>query len=307
MTRVSSFGQMQQMVNGLLANQQRVAEDQRQLNTGKIADDFQGLASSAATLLGAKSSRKQLETFESMIDTVNGRLDGNDVQLEGILSISRNFRQAVLETIAGQQAVGFEEILDETFSFIASSLNTKLGGQYIFSGSKTEVRSVNADGLADLIAAANSDDLFQNDQLRNKANIAAGVTLEYGLVADEIASDLFKTLKVFADLNAGGLGPIDGNLTTAQVDALKAELGNLDAAIDATQTVQLRNGLRSGRVETILEQHQDTKIFLDTFISALEDADMAEVITRLNTDQTALEASYRTMATLTNLSLLDYI
>lgn len=307
MTRVSSFGQMQQMVNGLLANQQRVAEDQRQLNTGKIADDFQGLASSAATLLGAKSSRKQLETFQSMIDTVNGRLDGNDVQLEGILAISRSFRQSVLETIAGQQAVGFEEILEETFSFIASSLNTKIGGQYIFSGSKTEVRSVNADSLADLVAAASSDDLFQNDQLRNKANIAAGVTLEYGLVADEIASDLFKSLKVFADLHNGALGPIDGNLSTAQVDALKAELGNLDAAIDATQTVQLRNGLRSGRVETILEQHQDTKIFLDTFISDLEDADMAEVITKLNTDQTALEASYRTMATLTNLSLLDYI
>lgn len=307
MTRVSSFGQMQQMVHSLLANQERVAKSQLQLNTGKIADDFQGIAADAATLLGAKSSRTQIDTFQSMIDTVKGRLDANDVQLEGILSMARTFRQTIMETLAGDQAIGFAENLDETFSFISSALNTKIGGQYIFSGSKTEVPPVSSTNINDLVAAASSDLLFQNDDLRNKAGIASGVTVEYGVTAKDIAQDLLKSIKVFADFNAGGSGPFDGELTAAQKTALQNELSNFDAAIDKAQTIQLRNGLRQERVETISDQHKDTKIFLDQFISDLEDADMAEVITRLNTDQTALEASYRTMSSLSNLSLLDFI
>ena len=42
-------------------------------------------------------------------------------------------------------------------------------------------------------------------------------------------------------------------------------------------------------------------------ISDIEDVDMASAVTRLNGDQTALQASYKVMAQLSQLSLLNFL
>ena len=81
MTRVSSFGQQQMMVQGLLDNQKKVFEDQRQLNTGKVSDQFQGLPSNVASLIGARSFKSQTDSFQEVIKTVDGRISANDVQV----------------------------------------------------------------------------------------------------------------------------------------------------------------------------------------------------------------------------------
>ncbi|MEX0300304.1 MAG: flagellin [Kordiimonas sp.] len=48
-------------------------------------------------------------------------------------------------------------------------------------------------------------------------------------------------------------------------------------------------------------------MFLETFIADLEDVDIAEAVTRLNNDQVALEASYRSIGSLSQLSLLRFL
>lgn len=305
MTRVSSFGQTQMMVQSLLNNQQKVFEDQRQLNTGKIADQFQGLPSSIASIIGARSFKAQTNSFQDVIKTINGRVSANDVQMEGVLSMARNFRDDLRAIIAQEEAIGFPELLSENFSFVASSLNTKIGGSYLFAGSKTEIPPISSTDINDLRLAALPTDLFQNDNRPAKAQIASGIEVEFGVVASDIATDIFTVYKDIAAFDFAT--PIDGKLTTAQRSFLVAELANLDAAIDTAQTIQMRNGLKANRLDTIAEQHIETANFLEVFVSDLEDVNIAETITKLNTDQMALEASFRTMATLSSISLLDFI
>lgn len=305
MSRVSSFGQTQMMVQSLLNNQQRVFNDQRQINTGKITDQFQGLPSSISSIIDARSFKSQTDSYQDVIKTVNGRVTANDVQMEGALSMARNFRDDLLAIVAQESAIGFPELLSENFSFVASSLNTKIGGSYLFAGSKTETQPVSSTDINDLRLAALSSDLFQNDNRPAKAQIANGIAVEFGVLADDFAGDLFSVYKDIATFDFAT--PISGKLTAAQRTFLVGEIANLDAAIDSAQTIQMRNGLKSQRLETIAQQHIDTSNFLEIFVSDLEDVNMAEAIMRLNTDQTALEASYQTLATLSRFSLLDFI
>jgi flagellar hook-associated protein 3 FlgL len=293
------------MVQNLMNNQAKVFNDQRQLNTGKIADQFQGMASNVATVIGARSFKAQTDSFQSVIKTMNGRISANDVQIEGVLSMARKFRDDLLAIIAQEEAIGFPELLSENYSFVASSLNTKIGGSYLFAGSKTEIPPITSTEINDLRLAASPTDMFQNDNRPAKAQIASGIEMEFGVVASDVATDLFTVYRDIAVFDFAT--PIDGKLTPAQTAFLVAELANLDAAIDSAQSIQMRNGLKANRLDTIAEQHIETSNFLETFVSDLEDVNIAEAITRLNTDQMALEASFRTMATLSSISLLDFI
>lgn len=307
MTRVSSFGQTELLIQAMLRNQDRIFTDQLQITTGKRSQDFAGLGSDTITLLGARDFRERTSTFVETINTVESRLAANDLQLNGILNTAADFRQSILTTIAAEEAAAFDALLEESFSFIINSLNTRIGGQFMFSGSKTDVPAVNASNIADLVAAGAATDLFDNDDTKLRARISDSVEVEFGITASEVATTLFESFKRIADFNAGGGGPIDGPLTAAQNAFLVGELQLLDQAILDARQYQVVNGLAQQRIETIASQHQDTAVFLDIFISDVEDVDIAEAVSRLNLDQVSLEASFRTFSTISSLNILRFI
>ena len=307
MTRVSSFGQTDLLIQAMLRNQSRIFTDQLQITTGKRSQDFAGLGSDTITLLGARDFRGRTGTFIETIKTVNSRLAANELQLNGILNTAANLRQEILTIIGAEEAAAFDALLEGNFSFIASALNAKVGGQFIFSGSKTDVRAVNGTSLADLIAAAAATDLFENDDIKLRARISDSVEIEFGITASEAATTLFESIKRLADFNVGAGGPIDGALTAVQRTFLVDELQLLDQAILDTRRFQVVNGLAQQRIEAISDQHQDTSIFLDIFISDVEDVNIAEAISRLNLDQLSLEASFRTFSTISSLNILRFI
>ena len=308
MTRVSSFGQQQLLLEGIFNNQQKVFTAQQQLTTGNKTDEFRGLAGQATTLASTKGFKSRVESYQATIDTVRGRLDANDVQLQGVLDTARELRENILTVLGQNQAAGFRPLLEESYAFVANSLNANVGGQYLFAGSKVDTPPVNALTLTDLVAAPTVADVFDNDADQYRARVADNVEVTFGVLASDIGQDLFTTIRTIAEFDANiATGPIDGELTAAQRTFLETELANLDAAIDGIQTIQVDNGLTFDRLETIGDQHADTDLFLEVFIADIEEVDTAEAITRLNNDLVALQASYQSVSTLTQLTLLDFI
>lgn len=307
MVRVSSFGQQQILIQHLMTNQERVFDGQRQVTTGKIADDFAGLAGFTNTSLGARSFSSRTESYEATIKTIRGKMDAYDVQLGGILDVAREFEDFVLTAIGQYTTEGMGPMLSQTYSFISNSLNTSIGGSYIFSGSKTGVVPVQETDFVNMVALPAVSDVFTNSQDKFVGRIADGVEMEFGVLADQVGQDIFTVLKDMQAFHAGGGGPLDGNLTPVQIDFLKTELANIGNAIAGIQQLQVTNGLGFKRLDVIESQHADTSIFLEKFIADVEDVNMAEAITDLNKDQLALEASYRAISQLGNLSLLNFL
>tara|TARA_B100001939_G_scaffold484_1_gene457 strand:- start:1715 stop:2638 length:924 start_codon:yes stop_codon:yes gene_type:complete len=307
MTRVSSFGHQQMMLSSLLRNQEKVFDGQMTITTGKKEQQYSGFATQTNTLLGAKTVLTRTQSYINAGEYVDRQLRTNDVHLNALVSNAQDVRQAVLEAISMDETFALNEIMDQAFSSMVSALNTNIGGVYIFAGAKSDVPPVNARDITDLVAAASAQDLFQNDTRRAAAQVGQNTEMEYGLLASEVAGDIFAAFKNIADFNAGGGGPIDGKLTPAQRAFLEGELATLDSAIDTLQLFVARNGTRQANLEDILVEHKDEEAFLQIFISDIEDADLAEAITQLENNQVALQASYEITAQLSRLSLLNFL
>jgi len=305
--RISSFGQQQVLIRSIMQNQSNVFEDQRQISSGKKFDDYQGLAGQTNTVLGSRSFQARVEGYQQSIDTIRGKLDANDVQLTGLIQSLTTLKEAVQDTLSNNQAEGFSELLEQTFNFISSGLNTNFDGTFLFAGAETGTRPVNVTELVDLAALPSVSDAFDNGSIGFEARIADGVDLEFGLLADDVGTDVFQELLDLYNLDQGGSGPFEGELDATQFGLLQGQIASLESALDGLRQTQVKNGLAFERLEVVDEQHSDTHVFLEVFIADLEDVDIAEAVTRLNNDQVALEASYRAIGSLSQLSLLNFI
>lgn len=305
MVRISSFGQQQVLIRSIMNNQQDVFEGQRQISTGKKTDEYRGLAGETGTVLGSRSFKTRIETYQQTIDTIRGKLDANDVQLEGMLDAMDKLKETIQTTLANGQAEGFSEMLDQTFKFTSNSLNTNFDGTYLFSGAKTGTEPVNVSTLADLDALASVSDAFDNGDVAFEAKIADGVELEFGLLAGDLGEGIFQELLDLYQYDQAD--PLQGELSQAQFSFLQTQLQSLDTAIDDLRQIHVTNGLAFERLEVVDSQHIDTVVFLEKFIADVEDVDIAEAVTKLNNDQMALEASYRSISSLSQLTLLKFL
>lgn len=305
MTRVSTSGQQQVMLNSLLSNQSQLFKDQKQVASGKVAESYKEFTGEVNTLLGSKNVLDRTISYMGAATHVKRNLDLNNLQLESIMGKAEDINHAILESIAQDKTFVLMDTVKEAFGSMIASLNSDIGGVHIFSGGRTDVEPIVGTDLDDLIAAASASDMFQNDGRKAIAKIGANTNMEYSLLADEVAEDLFAAIKALADFDA--LTPISGDLTPAQNAFLESQLAVFDSAIEDLRIIMSSNGMRFGRADELLTEHEEQENFMLNFISDIEDVNMAEAITRLNNDQTALEVSYKLTAELSRLSLLNFI
>lgn len=307
MTRVASFSHNQSMLHGILRNQDAWFTAQQQINTGKKSQDYKGIASDASSVVSARSLMERAETFKKTTQHLDQALSTYDLQLDTMLKTTRSLRQTVLSALSTGDAQGFKQTLESDFGMVASSLNTSIGGSYLFSGSQTATKPFVANTLDELVALPAVGDAFANDQLKASSRVTDTFEMEYGLLANEVAEPVMEIMKALKVFNDGPSGPIDGKLNDTQKTFLKDQMEKLDIAIQGMQNHQVANGLRQKRIEEVSEQMSQQRDYWEVFISDIEDVNMAEAVSRLQNDQAALEASYRVMGTLTQLNLSKFI
>jgi flagellar hook-associated protein 3 FlgL len=161
--------------------------------------------------------------------------------------------------------------------------------------------------IADLQALPAVADAFRNDDLRSQARIADNTDISYGILADEIGTNLLQSFRTIADYSTGPNGPLSGKLNQTQIDFLRTQLAGLDTAIERIQTAQIENGINQKRVSELSVTMEERADAVKVFISDIEDINPAEAITRFNADRSALEASFRVLGSLSQLSLTRFL
>jgi flagellin-like hook-associated protein FlgL len=95
-----------------------------------------------------------------------------------------------------------------------------------------------------------------------------------------------------------------GSISSAEIDEA---LSDLEAFLDVNSGNLSSIGARMNRVEMTMNRGEETRISLTGLLSENEDVDIAEVMTRLNLQQMALQASLTATARLIQPSLLDFL
>jgi len=129
--------------------------------------------------------------------------------------------------------------------------------------------------------------------------------VDYFTLSPSINTDIFSTIQSAIDALR-----IPGNTDTQEAVRLTrinmAQL-ELDSALDNVVGIRSKVGARMQTIENQSEIGQDFKLVSQSAMSKLEDLDMAQAISDLQIEQTALEVAQQTFVQLQRLNLFDLI
>lgn len=273
----------------LAAAQQQVASGRR-LQT--ISDDPQ-----AARL--AVTERAQLGTLDAYTRTTSSateRLAAVDSTLSSIVdklsaAIVAGTAGKGSQTTAASRAALAADVRGLRDSLV-SDFNASYGGVYLFAGtSSTQPAYVQSGGTWN----------YQGNAETQQVEIARGRTVGVTLNGQTIAQGSDPN-DVFAVLENLALAIESGSST-----AVQTELDALDRAFDRALRAQGSLGADERAVYDASARAADLKLAAEARRSSLEDANMAEAVTRMQQADTAYRAALGAVSTAERLSLLDYL
>lgn len=305
--RVGTLNHSTVLLNEYQRIQSRIVETQTQISSGKVGDTYVDVDNRAGVLSAAKAKSARTETLLDSAKEVQSKLGTQDVQLQHLAELSDQLREAIQNAIATGRGETLMESARGIYKTAATILNSQLDGVYIYAGTRTDTAPVSAKTLDELLAAPAVSDVFTNTAIQQTQSVEEGVTMETGLLASDLGTDLFQMLRDLAGMNAGVDGPFASTLNQAQKTFLEGQMAQIPSVSRELNTYAAVNGTRYKQVEDIVARHEDTAIELKKFIGDIEDVDLAAAITRLNQDQAAQQAAARIIANLQDNSLLNYL
>tara|TARA_R110002096_G_scaffold40066_16_gene109203 strand:+ start:3450 stop:4364 length:915 start_codon:yes stop_codon:yes gene_type:complete len=303
MTRISTFGASQSALMDLMRAQQSLFQAQQELSTGKKGADLKGVGYQAETIAASRGALSRSKAFEEAALRSGIRLDAQNVALERLSDSVGELRSAMTSK---DGTFVMQEITDAFYGAI-NALNSQHLGAYMFGGTRDDTKPMTISSLAELAALPAVGDAFQNSDLEPTVQVDQNTNVTVGRLASDIATDIMASFKRIAEFEAGPNGPFVDPMTDAQQSFVVGELQNIVAAQTSIISVVGMNGVMQAQIESSQQSQKDRQDFLTSMISGIEDIDMAQAATNFQTAQNVLDVSAKTFATLTQVSLLNFL
>lgn len=312
--RVSSNILSSRIASDIVRKQNELAKVQTQISTGKRINTPSDDPAQAAHIVRMQEAEKQLDQYQRNASSAESQLALEESALTGTANILMNLRDLALSANNGAA---------DDYTRAAHNAEVKLGlselydlanardsfGNYLFGGSNTETPPFSSSspvtyhgtddaqqlaiGLGRKIQTGDSGiDTFM--RVPDKAQAGSGGN-----------QDLFTTVSQFIDALESSPG------TPAEKEAMQQSINdtiaNLDSGLDHINTVRARVGTRLNSVDSSREENSNIKLQIERTRSEVEDIDIAEAITSLQTQANSLEILQKTFSRIEGLSMFNYL
>jgi len=305
MTRISDLGMQQLLLSGFQRASDAAQSRQIQLSSGKVSDRYSGIGPQTNQLLSAEGVLTRTTAYEKSANVALSRLQIQESAVSSIGDTIADLRQLFVTTLANGSSELLLPEVETAAQRTLSALNTQSGGVFVFGGTDGTQPPVAAETLGDIGAAVNTDDLFAGGE-RARLAVEAGTTIDGGPLARDFASRLVAEFGELANAETT-LGPFQGQLTAAQRDFLVEKVARFDEIAAELITELGLNGVAQSQAEDAVSRGRQARDLAEIVASEIEDADLAEVVSRLNQDQIAIQAAAQALSQATQLSLLNFI
>jgi flagellar hook-associated protein 3 FlgL len=290
----------QQIFGLVLANFQRIAQRtlsaQEQVSSGKRvtkpSDDPIGFG----RIVSHKTSLARTEQWIRNIDAGVTRLEVADGTLGQVGTVLSRIKELTVRarsdtnTASERQLVAIE--VRQLHRELVQFANAEVDGQHLFAGTKTDVAP---------FALVSGDDVqyLGNDEAQTIAvgkNQTIQVTLPGSQVFTGSVTNVFdgiRNLLLALESNNGG--------------GIEAGIDDVDAAISQVADARGQVGAFDNRLESTRTALRESVDLVKTALSQEEDIDLAEAISNLTRQQTALEAAARSANLIFDNSLLKFL
>ena len=259
-TRVSTFAMHNMYVSNMLTTQGRLDAAMTQVNTGMKSQTYAGLGNTSFRLVNMETQRTEVEHYMSSNIAVDLRLNMTQTSTESIRKTTLDFRNQ-LGTYQEANSGDAAQIPDQAetddiqrwawnaLEQMKDYLNTKVDGQYLYAGAKTQTQPVtlkdpttgnDLTSLADFQSVYNNTNTYPTSRDANLTSTATHTAyyngdnqklsyridgdreIEVGITATDAAFE--KAMRAMALI---AQGPTD---TVAVTSGLNANVNDIDAA-----------------------------------------------------------------------------
>lgn len=301
--RVTNSMLSSQLLRNVNNNLNRMQVNQDILSTGKKinkpSDDPVGITYA----LRYRSELSMNEQYQKNIDTAKSYVDHTDTVLGQLTDVLQRANELTTQGVNGtnpQTALdAISQELGQLYDQTISIGNDQLNGKYIFNGQKTDQQPYTQTGATTAVS----------DNAKINYQFAAGVTIPINVTGNEVfgygsgtnqeKDNLFTVLKNLQDDFAGTNGR---NKAQASGD-----MDLLTSRLNKVLNIRADVGARANRIDLMENRISDLNTNLTSLDSKTEDADIAETITNLKSDESVYQASLSVGAKVIQPSLLDYL
>ena len=305
--RVTTNTQSQYLLSQIMKANVALDTTQAQVASGKVSTDYAGIGDKTAALEGARAASARADAYATNTQLAVTQTDLQDTQLTTLSSLAEQLKTAISTAVGNSDGTGLMTTAQDIFQQASSILNsTDANGNYIYGGGQGNTKPFTATSLSDL-AAGTVSSFFQNGTQKTSVLVGDGQSVQIGVLASDIGTELMTALKNLANADSPS-SSLDSSLTGTQTTNLTDNvLPSATTAYTGLNNATAANGETYTRLQDDVTAQQSLSTLYKGFVSDIEDADMTQAATTLSLNQTALQAALEVSAKLGQLSLLNYL
>lgn len=305
---ISTSAQSQLLLTYIQQDETSLQTTQTQVATGYISTTYGGIGDQTAALTSAQSQSVLANAYASSGQLAANQVNLQDAQLSELSTLSSQLQQDVTTAVANGNGTTLMSQVQSVFDQTVQILNSQdANGNYIYGGGKSNTPPVTPTTLAQLMALPSGAAAFANGSQKAAVQVGSNQTVQVGVLASDVGSQLMQALQDVANFNAGSSGPFGSQLSEAQTTFLTSEIPAAQTANQTVNQISGSNGEIYQQLQAAITQQQSMSSLYKGFASDIQDVDMATASSNLSQNQSALQAALEVTAQIGQLSLLNYL
>jgi len=294
---------------------------QNQLSTGmkinKPSDDPVGITFA----LRYRSELDSNDQYSKNVSSALSMLEYTDTSIGQAGDIMQRARDLLVQgangTLEQTSLDAVKSEIAQLYNQMVEIGNSQFNGKQVFNGELTGDKpypAMGVDGTVDLIADPPLLKAFQvsSDTGSIKYELSAGMKLGVNITGNEVFGDGVSPTATQADIEKSDnvfllLQRAYDMLGSVDQKGISTLIGQVDSRMNTMLTKRAEVGAKVNRVDIVQNRLADIEINLKTVQAKTEDADMAEVITNMKTEENVYQASLSVGAQLIRPSLVDFL
>ena len=305
--KISTNLMFEKAAKQMTSSQTNLAKSQAQLAQGKQIINPSDAPDQASTVQRLKSILSRQDSYQTALNTVQSRLQGEDSTLSSVSDLLIRAKeiavQANNDTLSpdNRKALGVE--LQGLRDQMLSLANTRdSSGNFLFGGSKVT--------QAPFVSVAGGSPQYAGDQTRMSVMVGENRSMPINRTGTDAFVPVNRTLPDGTTQGVGFFNVMDDlikGVNTSDRPKMQGGLGELDTLLGGLSMARANIGSGLKGIDQQTGVIEDTILNLKTTLSSVEDLDYAKAITKMNQQMLSLEAAQSSFAKISQLNLFNYI
>lgn len=311
-TRITSRLMNDNIIRNLMTNRSQLNQTQEQIASGKRVTTPSDDPTATIGILNSKTTLSKIENYLNNTNMAESELEITDKAILSAVEVVHRVKELTVK--AANVTTGKEELtaingeLEQLIQQVKDIGNTKFGNKYVFGGVKTELEpfTTETNGIK-------YNGTPETGEYKRLMEIGDNITIEMNVSGDQLFGQSYEDLTATPPVVGKGLlntlTKLSNELKAASPnpDNIRSKLTDLENDLTNLLDNQAAVGGIISRLDMTKLKLEDDSLTVKKFKSSVEDIDLAQSITELNFQQTALQASLQVSAKVIQPSLLNFI